>query len=212
MNRDQLYICLAKVGKLVESPERLRIVDALCQAERSVESISSVTGLPFRTVSHHLQKLTDYGFLERRKDGRRVIYSITGVEITAFLETMKSLAENLFPEIPLAINESGRNRVKSENDANCSSPVIIDLRPVEEYRNAHVPGAISIPFMELTEKLHLIPEGSPVLAYCRDKYCDLADRAVRLLEEKGYKAWRLEDGVTARQTDGRPVTRERTGK
>ncbi len=71
MEREVLYDCLSRIGKLVESPEKLKIIDAICQAERS-------GGINFRgnrdslqSVSHHLQKLTDYGFLRRSKRGRR---------------------------------------------------------------------------------------------------------------------------------------------
>lgn len=205
MERIRLYDCLARIGKLVESPERIRIVDALCQAERSVESLSEVTGLPVRTVSHHLQKLKRDSFVVSEKQGRFSIYSIAGEDIAAFLEQMKQLSENIYPEIQLSLSKLRENRSLLNKSKLPVNPMLIDVRPVEEYEQAHIPGAVSVPFRNFEENMKTIPEGTPVIAYCRDRYCDFADQAVEILKKNGYKAWRIEDSVSARLADAEPL-------
>lgn len=201
MERNRLYECLARIGKLVESPERIRIVDALCQAERSVESLAMVTGLPVRTVSHHLQKLKRDSFVISEKRGRHSIYSIGGEDIAVFLEQMKSLSENIYPEIALSLKDLRENRSLLSESDHPINPMLIDVRPVEEYDQAHIPGAVSVPFDNFKENMKSIPEGTPVIAYCRDKFCDFADQAVQILKQNGYQAWRIEDNISARMTE-----------
>lgn len=205
MKREALYDCLSRIGKLVESPERLKIIDALCQAERPVESISEATGIPFRSVSHHLQKLTDYGFLKRRKQGRQVLYSVASNEVAVFLERMKRLAEELYAEIPHALGPLEGNRIGSIEEAGLKEYCLVDLRPEEEYIHGHIPGALNIPYDQFDNRMEELPEETAVLAYCRDRYCDLADKVVEKLKGMGRNAWRLEDSVTSRMLDNRKV-------
>lgn len=209
MERSRLYDCLARIGKLVESPERIRIVDALCQADRSVEAISLEIGLPVRTVSHHLQKLKKDCFVVSRKQGRFVIYSISGNEIVTFFEQMKQLSELIFPEITLSLQKMRDERISVNESLLPTNSILIDVRPLEEYNKAHIPGAVCIPFNNFESNIKSIPEGVSVIAYCRDKYCDIADKAVKILKDRGFNAWRLEDSVSARMAAAKPLV---TGK
>ncbi len=139
------------------------------------------------------------------KRGRFAIYSIAGEDIVAFLEQMKQLSESIYPEITLSLKKLRENRSllnKSELPVN---PMLIDVRPADEYNNAHIPGAVSVPFENFAENMKIIPEGTPVIAYCRDKYCDFADQAVEILKDNGYSAWRIEDSVSARVAEARPL-------
>ncbi|MCK5785499.1 MAG: metalloregulator ArsR/SmtB family transcription factor [Candidatus Sabulitectum sp.] len=212
MDRIRLYECMARLGKLVESPERIRIVDALCQAERSVESLSEVAGLPVRTVSHHLQILKRDSFVVSRRSGRYVIYSVAGEEVVAFLERMKLLSENIYPEMTLSLRELREKRSLLDKTALPVNPMLIDVRPLEEYDQAHIPGAVSVPFLDFKENMKVIPEGTPVIAYCRDRFCDFADQAVEILKQNGYQAWRIEDSVSARMAEARPLVNRKENK
>ena len=71
---------------------------------------------------------------------------------------------------------------------------VLDVRPPEEYRAGHLPGARSVPLSELRARLREIPRDRDVVAYCRGPYCVLAVEAVRLLREEGFAAHRLESG------------------
>jgi len=69
------------------------------------------------------------------------------------------------------------------------------VRPVEEYRAGHLPGALSVPLADLRAKLEDLPKGREVVAYCRGPHCVMAVEAVAVLRNKGFKAQRLEQGV-----------------
>jgi rhodanese-related sulfurtransferase len=73
--------------------------------------------------------------------------------------------------------------------------VIVDVRPIEEYRSAHLPGAKSIPLDELQQRLRELPRERQIVAYCRGPYCAFAPEAVRTLRANGYAARHLADGL-----------------
>jgi rhodanese-related sulfurtransferase len=72
--------------------------------------------------------------------------------------------------------------------------IVLDVRPEEEYRAGHLPEAHSIPVEQLNERIHELPAGKEVIAYCRGPYCLLSVSAVEQLREKGFNAVRLEEG------------------
>src|SRR5450759_163231 len=50
--------------------------------------------------------------------------------------------------------------------------VVVDVRTVEVYWAAHLPGAVSIR-LELEQRLRELPQESQIVAYCRGPYCAL---------------------------------------
>jgi hypothetical protein len=88
---------------------------------------------------------------------------------------------------------------------------VLDVRPPEEYRAAHIPGAISIPVDELKKRLKELPRGREVVAYCRGPYCVMASRPSRSSARRASRrsAWRRESstGVPGAGTS-RPGTKE----
>lgn len=66
---------------------------------------------------------------------------------------------------------------------------------MDEFSNAHLPYALSIPSSELSRRLKELPKNKEIVAYCRGPYCFMARDAVELLRKKGYKAHRLKDSV-----------------
>jgi rhodanese-related sulfurtransferase len=83
--------------------------------------------------------------------------------------------------------------------------VVIDARPVVEFRQGHIRGALSIPVDELAQRLNELPPGKEVVAYCRGPYCVYADEAVLLLHARGIPATRLEDGYPEWAAAGLPI-------
>lgn len=72
---------------------------------------------------------------------------------------------------------------------------VLDVRPREEYEAGHIPGAVSIPWDELADRLADLPEDQEIVAYCRGAYCVFAHDAVRLLTDHDRQASRLADGM-----------------
>ena len=79
---------------------------------------------------------------------------------------------------------------------------ILDVRPTEEYRAGHIPGALSVPLPTLKKRLAALPRSRAVVAYCRGPYCVMAIEAVETLRAKGFKAHRLEKGVADLRAQG----------
>jgi rhodanese-related sulfurtransferase len=73
--------------------------------------------------------------------------------------------------------------------------VVLDVRPIEEYRTGHIPGALSMPIQELKRRLSELPKSQEIVAYCRGPYCVFSDQAVELLRAKGFEAVRLDEGI-----------------
>jgi len=68
--------------------------------------------------------------------------------------------------------------------------IILDARPPEDYREGHIPGAISVPYDEILEKpepfLHELPLDQEIIAYCEGIQCSNAEDVALLLQERGY--------------------------
>ena len=83
--------------------------------------------------------------------------------------------------------------------------IILDVRPEVEYDKAHLPLAKSLPLPQLRSRLAELPQNIEIVAYCRGPYCVLAQEAVNYLQQNGYKAWRLREGVDEWRDAGREV-------
>ncbi|MBM3376955.1 MAG: winged helix-turn-helix transcriptional regulator [Betaproteobacteria bacterium] len=72
----------AQYFSLLSEPARLRIIQAVCTEERSVQEVVAFTNLPQPNVSRHLSLLYRAGVLNRRRDGTFVYYKISDPMIT----------------------------------------------------------------------------------------------------------------------------------
>jgi ArsR family transcriptional regulator len=84
---------------------------------------------------------------------------------------------------------------------------VLDVRPAEEYRAGHIPGALSIPLNQLEKCMRQLPADGEFVAYCRGPYCVLAFQAVEMLRKRGRSARRLADGFPEWRAAGLPVRR-----
>lgn len=67
---------------LLSEPSRLRIIQAICHRECSVQEVVEQTGLPQPNVSRHLALLHRSGVLSRRRAGTSVFYKVSDPTIT----------------------------------------------------------------------------------------------------------------------------------
>ena len=76
------------------------------------------------------------------------------------------------------------------------SSVIIDVRPSEEYREAHIPGAVSLPLAALGEDLSVLPRDldTPIVSVCQRGNASLSGLLV--LKSLGYRNVRSMTGGT----------------
>ena len=80
----------ATLFKVLADPARLRLLSQLTAegcAPMSVTELTELSGLSQPTVSHHLKKLSDVGFLEKQRVGRTITHSVRP-ELFAELRTV----------------------------------------------------------------------------------------------------------------------------
>lgn len=61
--------------KLINEPNRLKILCFLREEERCVCDIWKGLVIPQNLVSHHLKALKDFGIINSRQEGRKIFYS-----------------------------------------------------------------------------------------------------------------------------------------
>jgi rhodanese-related sulfurtransferase len=132
-----------------------------------------------------------------------VRYRLADQDVCVFYQGLRQLAEAHLAEIESVTRDflarcGVMEPVDSEDlleRVRRGEVTVLDVRPSEEYRAAHIPGALSIPLDDLERRLGELPRDREVVAYCRGPYCVLAVEAVEVLKAHGFRAVRLEDGV-----------------
>ncbi|MGG3495673.1 metalloregulator ArsR/SmtB family transcription factor [Peribacillus simplex] len=201
--KDLLYQEFARIGKSLSSPKRLEILDILSHGPKSVEALSKATNMSVANVSQHLQTLANSRLVKFQKKGNYVIYELADAAISDFLTSLHRLSEKQFVQVQqikqeflnVNLGTDGVSLSELKDRMNKGEAILLDVRPLEEYEEAHIPGAVSMPIEELSEKLSTLPTNCDVIAYCRGCYCLMSVEAVELLRSKGFNAFRLEEGV-----------------
>lgn len=211
--KKELYEQLARIGKAVASPARLELIDLLCQGPRTVETLAREAALSVANTSQHLRLLHAARLVESQKEGLYVIYRLADGAVEVFYQNLRSLGERRLAEVESILRQyreapETMERVEREilnGRIRRGEVILLDVRPVEEYQAAHIPGALSVPLKELKAHLSKLPHDREIVAYCRGPYCVLAMEAVKKLRAKGFRAVRLEDGIPEWRAKGLPV-------
>lgn len=84
---------LAECFKGLAEPARLRILHTLGRGEMTVSQLIEATGLGQANVSKHLQVLRGAGFVERRKEGLFVYYSLADGDVLLLCDLVSRRVE-----------------------------------------------------------------------------------------------------------------------
>lgn len=201
--KDSLYEQFARIGKALAAPKRVELLDLLGQGPRTVEALAEQAALSVANASQHLQVLRAARLVETRKKGLYVEYRLADDEVGNFVVSLRGLAESRLAEVQKVTRDYFAAKGVGEavggdeliRRVRRGEVTILDVRPIEEFRSGHIPGAISIPVDELRARLKELPRDREVVAYCRGPYCVMAVEAVELLRGKGIDAQRMELGV-----------------
>ncbi len=71
---------------------------------------------------------------------------------------------------------------------------VLDVRGEADYEISHIPGAISIPYGELSDKIDQLSKDETTVVYCYNQQCHLGARACLKLADYGYPCMHLEGG------------------
>lgn len=201
--KDLLYEQVSRIGKVFSSPKRLELIELLCQGEKTVEMLANEASINVKLTSSHLRELRMAHLVETERQGKNIYYRLADKSVADMWVQIHTLAEERLIELQLALQKIAtqpNDLVPSDRDslmkaARKGEVVVLDVRPSEEYLNAHLPFARSIPIEELRQRLSELPKDRAIVAYCRGPYCLMAADAVELLKQEGYSAVHLREGV-----------------
>lgn len=213
--KDLLYEQVARVGKAFASPKRLEILEMLAQGEKAVETVAAEVAIDVKLASAHLKALREARLVQVRREGKRMIYRLSGGDVAQLGVMLRQVAEEHLVELRLALQQMmaepdrmtqvGRKELLAQ--AKRGEVVVLDVRPPEEFDAAHLPFARSVPLPELAHRLAELPRDVEIVAYCRGPFCLMSDEAVKLLRKHGYRARKTFDGVSEWQAAGLPLAR-----
>jgi rhodanese-related sulfurtransferase len=211
--KDALYEEFARLGKAVAAPRRLELLDLLGQGPRTVEALAEQAALSVANASKHLQILRAARLVTAERKGLHVEYRLADEDVGQFFVTLRGLAGSRLAEVEQVASQYFQERGAMEpvdgaellRRVERGEVTVLDVRPSEEYRAGHFPGALSIPVDELKARLRELPKDRVVVAYCRGPYCVMALEAVELLRRTGFEAHRMEEGVIEWRARGWPL-------
>ncbi|WP_145539675.1 ArsR/SmtB family transcription factor [Yersinia kristensenii] len=209
----QIFAEMADLGRVLSNTHRLILLDHIAQGERSVENLAELAGLSIANTSQHLQHLKRAGFVLGRRDGKHVFYRLGNGPILPVLDALQHYAAHNHSEIRELVADAFRRREHLEaitqdellGRMQEGSIILLDVRPEDEYRQGHLPGAIHIPVEELESRLVELSPNQEVVAYCRGAYCMLSEKAVALLRAEGRQARRWVDGFPEWKAAGHEI-------
>lgn len=201
--KQAVYASLAEIAQAIGHPHRLELLEHLAQGQRSVEELAALAGLTFANTSRHLQILRRARLVETERRGKRVLYRPAGeTEVVSLLKALGSVGERNMAEVRQVMTDyfNARDALAPVSRDQLVSALregtvtLLDVRPEEEFKLGHLPGALNVPLGELAKRLSELPKDQEIVAYCRGPYCVLSFEAVAALRAKGFQVRRLEDG------------------
>lgn len=84
--------------------------------------------------------------------------------------------------------------------------VVIDARSRDAYREAHVPGAVSLPYVEIdVAGTAGLSRNDVMVVYCWGPHCNAAAKAALRLSALGYRVREMIGGIEGWQHEGLPL-------
>lgn len=189
-----LYAQVGRLGRALSQQTRLEIIELLAQAPRSVESVATLLQTDVKSVSQHLRVLVDNGLLTVERRGRFRWYAVRCSEVVQLAVLLRRTAQKLVG----AQAPSGENVLTLTEALTMAQEgrlQLIDVRPAEEFKSAHLAGALSMPLSSLDANLAALDPQKPAAAYCRSPYCFLARQAQEIFASHGRTLYVIEHGV-----------------
>lgn len=180
------------------SPARLKILQILSQAPRSVQEISEITGETVANTSQHLQRLLSESLVAVKKEKLSRIYSLSNPRIALLIESLFDVAECVsqdFVKVDEKLkDESLQHPEDFENILRAvenKKALFVDVRDVYESEQSPVDGAISLPLETLKDSASVLQKNKTYFVFCRGRFCSMANEGVNILRSLGFKAYRV---------------------
>lgn len=205
-----LYEQVARISKALASPKRLELLDLLAQSAKTVDQLAAQAHIDIKLASAHLKTLKSAHLVESSRDGKFVVYALSGDDVPSLLVRLRDVAETHLVEFSLKLAEIGSQKSSASVEGHktllkkirAGEAVLLDVRPVEEFNAGHLPMARSVPIDEIRQTLKAISPDIEVVAYCRGPFCRWSDEAIEILRVQGFNATKLSYGVAEWQAAG----------
>lgn len=199
LRMNHYFTSCADIAKALSHPHRLALLTLMSHEGVPVEYLASTCALSFANASQHLQQLKRMGLVQVRRDGKRILYSLSEGPVSELLKALIAFVDHRQEQV---------HRLASGSDASDAitlgelsermrdgSVVLLDVRPGQEFAAGHLPGAVNVELDALEAWLKTLPQHSSVIAYCRGAMCMLSADAVAMLRAHGHAAQRLLGGM-----------------
>ena len=198
--KHRLYKKVGLIGKAFSHEVRLELIELLSQCPQTVEKLSEMLDEDYKSISAHLRVLYRAGLVTCTRNGRFQRYGLASPKVTALAVMIRETAEQSIAELPCLEAESGipNASLGIEDAVHYASEgklILLDVRPAEEFAAGHLPHAINMPIEMLGKRMHELPRGMALAAYCRGPYCFLAHEAAAILEASGRRLQVIPSGV-----------------
>jgi len=209
----RLYQQFARVGQALSSPQRINVLNLLCQCERTVDELADELGQSSANTSAHLKVLREVHLIEIRREGRKVYCSLTSNSAIRLWLALRDFGLEEIPDAREMMREYAHEDVSLEQVVGedfmemvrAGEALLLDVRPASEFEAGHLPLAWSIPLDELEARLSELPRDKIILTYRRSPFCIGSIKAVKLLQKAGFRAKRLREGVAEWRATGRTL-------
>ncbi|EMD22227.1 rhodanese-like domain-containing protein [Amycolatopsis azurea] len=109
----------------------------------------------------------------------------------------------------LALDVDPDDLVRDLDSGSQQGYMIVETRAPEAFATARIPGAINLPYRDMTpESVSELDRDLVYVCYCESIHCNAATKGALKLAELGFKVKRLSGGITAWQAAGYPVDRD----
>jgi rhodanese-related sulfurtransferase/biotin operon repressor len=208
-----MFAHFADLARALGNGHRLELLELLAQGEQAVETLAERTGLTFANVSQHLQALRRAGLVSGTRRGKRVVYRLEDGPIVETMTALRTLAEHNVAAVQDVVASyfakadalAPIGPVDLLDRLRLGGVTLLDVRPEDEFRAGHIPGALNIDLKDLEHRLAELPKDTEIVAYCRGPYCVLSFEAVRLLRSRGYNVRRFSEGLPEWRAAGHPM-------
>ncbi len=101
LDDERIHKMHAEMCQMLSNPTRLRILEQLCDEEKTVSELVEAIGVSQSNISQHLSQLRKKRLVGSKRDGSHVYYHLTYPKI---MDACKTVREVLFDQM----NESKR--------------------------------------------------------------------------------------------------------
>lgn len=197
--KDSVYSEISNLVKALSNPHRIEILELLAHGEKTVDTISKETSLSLANASQHLQHLKKNRLVKARREKNYIHYKLGNQYVYAIWKALREFSRYQIPEIDNYISKFQQSRnvnSVSYKDLDQYEPyILLDVRPEKEFRDYHIDGAIHMNIRDLHLSLDSLDKRKTIITYCRGPFCSLADDASVILQQNGFKTFKLEESA-----------------